>query len=176
MPRKLIKRFLPTPEKIKQQKSLHLLGDWLNDPNLWHINRVSVSKAFAVGLFMAFVPLPSQMIMAAAAAVFFRCNLPLSVALVWITNPITMPVIFYGAYKVGALLLNTPIADFEFELTWQWLGSELARIWQPFLLGCFVSGIIAAVLGKYSIDIIWRLHIADRWKKRCAKRQLTKGH
>ncbi len=169
MPRKLIQRFLPTPEKIKNQKGLHLLGDWLHDPNLWHINRVSVSRAFAVGLFMAFVPLPSQMVMAAALAIWFRCNLALSVALVWITNPVTMPVIFYAAYKFGTLLLNTPPTDFAFELTWEWLGSELATIWQPFLLGCFVSGLIAALLGMYGSSLLWRWHVVHRWQKRKAK-------
>lgn len=171
MPRKLIKRFLPTPEKIKNQKGLHLLGDWLHDPNLWHINRVSVSRAFAVGLFMAFVPLPTQMVMAAALAVWFRCNLALSVALVWVTNPVTMPVIFYGTYKFGTLLLNTPPTDFVFELTWEWLGSELATIWQPFLLGCFVSGLIAAFVGMYGSSLLWRWHVVHRWQKRKLARQ-----
>ncbi len=176
MPRKLIKRFLPTPEMIKQQKGLHILGDWLHDPNLWHINRISVSKAFAVGLFMAFVPLPSQMIMAAAAAVFFRCNLALAVALVWITNPVTMPIIFYACYKVGAFILSTPVADFQFELTWEWLGSELSRIWEPFLLGCLVCGIVSAMLGKYGVDLLWRYHTAYRWKKRLAFRNTNKNN
>lgn len=171
MPRKLIKRFLPTPEKIKQQKGLQILGDWLHDPNLWHINRVSVSRAFAVGLFMAFVPLPTQMVMAAALAVYFRCNLPLSVALVWLTNPVTMPVIFYAAYKIGALLLNTPVDEFGFELSWQWLGSELSRIWQPFLLGCFVSGVLAALLGSYGANALWRWHTRRRWQQRIEKRK-----
>jgi len=170
MPRKHIKRFLPTPEKIRNQKGLHLLGDWLHDPNLWHINRASVSRACAVGLFMAFVPLPTQMLMSAALAVLLHCNLPLAVALVWITNPITMPVIFYGSYKLGTLILNTPPTEFVFELSWQWLGSELANIWQPFLLGCFVSGLIAALLGMYGSLLLWRWHVVSRWRKRHSKK------
>ncbi|WP_159217560.1 DUF2062 domain-containing protein, partial [Klebsiella pneumoniae] len=80
----------------------------LYNPNLWCLNRRSAAGAFAVGLFMAFVPLPSQMIMAAGLAIVLGVNLPLSIALVWITNPITMPVIFYFTYKLGAWLMGTP--------------------------------------------------------------------
>ncbi|BBC42366.1 hypothetical protein PDPE_1-03207 [Photobacterium damselae subsp. piscicida] len=112
MPRQIIKRYLPNHETIKRQKALRIFGNVLYNPNLWCLNRRSASGAFAVGLFMAFVPLPSQMIMAAGLAILFGVNLPLSVALVWVSNPITMPVLFYGAYKIGAWVMNTPICRF----------------------------------------------------------------
>ena len=101
MPKRLIKKYMPDPEKLKQQKSLQFLGDRLHEPNLWHLNRRSVSLAFAVGLFAAWIPTPGQMAIAAAAAFYFRANLPISVALVWVTNPLTMPPMFYFAYIVG---------------------------------------------------------------------------
>ncbi len=69
MPKKLIKRFMPDHEMIKRQKALQLFGNVLYNPNLWCLNRRSASGAFAVGLFMAFVPLPSQMIMSAGLAI-----------------------------------------------------------------------------------------------------------
>ena len=71
------------------------------DPNLWHLNRHSAAGGFGIGLFFAFWPVPFQMWLSAFAAIPLRVNLPLSVATVWLTNPITMPPIFYGAYKVG---------------------------------------------------------------------------
>lgn len=117
MPKKLIKRFMPSHDRIKQQKALKIFGSVLYNPNLWCLNRRSAAGAFAVGLFIAFVPLPSQMIMAAGVAILCGVNLPLSVALVWISNPITMPVLFYFAYRVGAWLLHCPEQDFHFELS-----------------------------------------------------------
>ena len=171
MPKKFIKRYIPDHEKIRNNKQLNkLFGKLLHDPNLLHLNRRSVSMAFFVGLFMSFVPLPSQMIMAAAVAIFIRCNLPISVGLVWISNPVTMPPIFYFAYKVGAWILGTPEHEFNFELSWAWLGSELEAIWQPFLLGCTISGLFFGLLGFVSIRLLWRLHIVSAIKDRRKKR------
>lgn len=128
MPRHFIKKFLPSHEVIKRQKALKIFGNLLYNPNLWCLNRRSASGAFAVGLFMAFVPLPSQMLMAAGLAIMFGVNLPLSVALVWVSNPVTMPVLFYGAYRLGAWVLHSPDAGFHFELTWDFLLNQMSQI------------------------------------------------
>ncbi|MFP3345629.1 DUF2062 domain-containing protein, partial [Halomonas sp. SIMBA_159] len=74
--------------------------------------------AFAVGLFFAWMPIPFQMVASAAVAIPMRVNLPLSVSLVWLTNPLTMPVLFYLSYLVGCVVLRTPIEHFAFEASW----------------------------------------------------------
>ena len=51
---------------------------------------------------MAFLPVPFQMVLAALGALWRRVNLPLAVALICITNPLTMAPAFYLCYKVGA--------------------------------------------------------------------------
>ncbi len=176
MPKKFLKRYMPNHEKIRNNKQLNkVFGTLLHDPNLLHLNRHSVSMAFFVGLFMAFVPLPSQMIMAAAAAIFIRCNLPISVGLVWISNPVTMPPIFYFAYKVGTWILGTPEHAFNIELSWEWIATELEAIWQPFLLGCTVSGLVFGALGYGVIRLLWRLHIISAIKERKIRRAKKKS-
>lgn len=121
MPRKYIKRLLPKPDVILKQRALKIFGNLLYNANLWALNRRSAAGAFAVGLAVCFIPLPSQMIIAAGLAILFRVNLPLSVALVWISNPVTMPPMFYGAYKLGAWVLQEPPVPFHFELSWDYL-------------------------------------------------------
>lgn len=166
MPRKFFKRYMPDPHQIKQNKSISVFGNWLHDPNLWHLNRRSVAGAFAVGLFFAWWPVPLQMLFAAAAAIVFRTNLPISVGLVWISNPITMPPMFYFAYKVGAWLIGTPERAFEFEPTVEWIASELAIIWKPFLTGCMSLAIISSMIGFFAIHIIWRYSVIRRRNRR----------
>lgn len=167
MPKKFIKRYMPDHEKVRSHPHLNrIFGTLLHDPNLLHLNRRSVSGAFFVGLFMAFVPLPTQMIFAAAVAIWVRVNLPISVGLVWLTNPVTMPPIFYFAYKVGAWTLNTPVSEKNFELTWEWLGTELAAIWEPFLLGCLICAVVSGALGYIGMRLLWRLHVVRQWEAR----------
>ena len=137
---------MPDHDKIRDHKHLQFLGPLVHDPNLLHINRRSISGAFAVGLFMGWVPVPFQMVLAAIAAIIVRVNMPISVVLVWFSNPITMPPLFYSAYKLGAWILNTPERDFNFELSYEWLSQGLSDIWQPFLFGCFVLGACCSLI------------------------------
>ena len=166
MPRKLIKCFIPDHEVIKRQKALKIFGNVLYKPNLWCLNRRSASRAFAVGLFMAFVPLPGQMIMSAGLAIVCGVNLPLSVTLVWVSNPITMPVLFYFAYKVGALIMHTPPQPFHFELSWDFIMQQMSTLGPPFILGCMICGIISATAGYFGIKVLWRYSVLRSWQQR----------
>ncbi|MDH5546830.1 MAG: DUF2062 domain-containing protein [Gammaproteobacteria bacterium] len=170
MPRRLIRRYLPTPDKLRQAKGLGIFGDILFEPNMWHLNRKSFSGAFALGMFSAFIPVPFQMLISAAGALIFKVNLPLSVALVWITNPITMPPIFYFCYLVGAYALDTPVQAIDFELTYEWLKTELLRIWEPFLLGCFIMGVISSISSYFGARLFWRYIVVKSWANRKQRR------
>jgi len=162
--KKLLKRYSPNPHEVKNHKHLGWLSKHLHDPSLWNFNRKSISKAFAVGLFFAFIPVPFQMLLAAPGAVIFSANLPLSIALVWITNPLTMAPIYYGCYKLGAWLLGVQIeADFVMSLEYVW--QVFDTIWQPFLLGCLTVSVLSAVTGYFSIQFIYRYRVYRRSKK-----------
>jgi uncharacterized protein (DUF2062 family) len=174
MPRKLIKRYLPDHHKIREHKHLKCFGALLHDPNLWHLNRRSVSGGFFVGLLCVWIPAPFQMLIAAAIAIVARVNLPISVALVWISNPFTMPPMFYFAYKLGSWILGTPVHDITFELSFDWLMDELEHIWEPFLLGCLIMGLASAMVGYLAVRIIWRLHIFQYLKRRRLRRKQRK--
>jgi uncharacterized protein len=175
MARRLIKRFMPDVHTIRTHRHLQIFGTLLHDPNLWHLNRHSVSDAFAIGLFMAFVPMPFQMIPAAALAIYLRANLPISVALVWITNPFTMAPIFYFCYKLGTWVLGAKLQAFEFEISWNWLANELGQIWQPFLLGCFIVAALSSLVGYYGMQGLWRWHVVRDWERRKKSRLVKKG-
>jgi uncharacterized protein len=170
MPRKTLKQWLPTPHRIRKIEALHVLGDWIYQTNLWHINRYSASMAFFVGVFVAFLPLPGQMPLAAILAVLLRCNLPLSVALVWITNPVTMPAIFYVSYRVGALLIDVPVQVAEFELSTAWISARIGMLWKPLLLGSLLCGLLFGSLGYTAVSLLWRWHVARQWQRRKQRR------
>ena len=166
--KKLLHKVIPDFNSLKTHKNLQFLGDKLHHPNLWHFNRRSVSIAFAVGLFGAWIPTPGQMAIAAVGAFYFRGNLPISVVLVWLTNPLTMPPLFYFAYLVGLSILNLPATSFS-------IASVLSgEILFPFLTGCFIVGTLSASIGYFGINLFWRCNTLKRWNARKQKRLLPK--
>jgi len=174
MPKKFIKRYLPTPERVRAFSSLHFLGDILHEPNLWHINRHSVARAFLIGIFFTFIPMPFQMVAAAFFAIWFNANLPLSVILVWISNPVTMPPIFYFNYKIGALVLNRPVLDFQFQLSWSWLSGRLMDIGIPLYLGSVLIATVSACIAYLVIQYLWRRKVRKDWGERIRDRRLRR--
>jgi hypothetical protein len=175
MPRKFLKKYSPSPKTIRENKALSCLGESIHQPNLWYMNRNSVAKAFAIGLFCTWIPLPLQTVMAALLAIYYRAHLPLSVALVFITNPITIPPMFYFAYRLGGLMLGIEPQDVPMDLSWEWLTNTLAHIWEPLLFGCLILGIISSVAGYFFINTIWRKNIRKRWKDRKEERAYKKA-
>jgi len=177
MAKHLIRRITPDHDTIRNHKHLRVFGTLLRDPNLWHFNRRSASGAFAVGLFMAFMPLPMQMVFAAGAAILFRVNLPLSVVLVWVSNPLTIPPLFYFAYLVGNFILGQPpaAAEIEFELSAACVMESLSSIWAPLLLGSFICGSVLALIGYFGVRGLWRLHLVQHLKQRRERAKVRKA-
>jgi len=173
MPRKFLKRFLPAPHKVREDKVFRrFLGSWLHDPNIWHLNRHSVSGAFAIGLFMAFLPFPlGQTFMAAATAIFFRVNMPLAAALVWITNPVTMGPVYLLAIKLGELILGETVDITHFELSVDWLSEEFVTLWKPLATGCMVFSVVAAAVGYSGIHLLWRGYVLHKLRIKRRRRR-----
>jgi len=113
------------------------------------------------------IPLPSQMIAAAITAIIFRANLPLSVALVWISNPLTMAPIFYFNYVIGTLILGQETnEEFSFELSWDWIIHVLGDLWIPLYLGSVAVGLALGLLSFITIKILWRHYVIKHWSTR----------
>ncbi|MDD3610586.1 MAG: DUF2062 domain-containing protein [Halothiobacillaceae bacterium] len=173
MARKFFRKMMPPVHEVRDSKHLRIFGRLLHDGNLWHLNRRSVSGAFGLGLFAAFIPIPFQMILAAALAIIARVNLPIAVALVWLTNPLTMVPVAYVAYKLGALTLGLPPQEFAFNASVDWLMAQMDHLWLPLLVGSLMISLISGILGFVGVRLFWRLHVAFhmRQRRRRAARQ-----
>jgi uncharacterized protein len=170
MPRRFLKRYLPNAALLREHRALRPLGALLHNQDIWHMTRRSISGAAFIGFFVAWLPIPGQMLVAGTAAILFRCNLPLSVALVWVTNPLTMPAMFFSAYKLGAWLLDRRLMVTSSGMTWQWITNELPQIWQPLLLGSVIFGLLSAGTAFVLVRLIWRLHVAQAVRLRRSRR------
>ncbi|MDB2705133.1 DUF2062 domain-containing protein [Pseudomonadota bacterium] len=169
MPRKFLKRIMPDHKVMCEHPHLQKFGQRLTEPKLWHLNRRSVAGGLALGLFIGFMPILGQMVVAAAIAIFLRVNLPVSVMAVWVSNPLTIAPLYFFVYRVGARILQMPVKQHDFTMSWEWFTSEFLTIWQPFLLGSLVCGLIAALLGVLATRLVWRAVVVRNWLKRQKK-------
>ena len=170
MPKNRFQRYLPKPSEIRQNPLLRPVAHLLQRADIWHLNRRTAAGAVFIGLFCAFIPLPAQMLIAAALALLFRCNLPISIALVWITNPLTIPPMFYFSYKLGAWLLDMQLSVDSVDLSFGWLIDNLDTIGYPLIFGSLLCGWVAGLTGFVLTRVTWRFHVITRWRERRARR------
>lgn len=166
MPRQILKRILPQHHEVAHHWALRPFRALLTDPALLSLNRRSVAKAVAIGLFWAFMPVPLQGVFAVLMALWFRVNVLVPIACVWISNPLTLGPFVYLAYKLGALILGPSPEPFHFELSFAWLSDGFKRTWAPFLLGSFLLGLGSAALGYFSINYVWQYALLRRYEHR----------
>lgn len=173
MPRKFFRRLTPNRHRIVNQPFLRPVAQFLGDPNLWHLNRRSVSGGVALGLFVAFIPLPGQMLIAATGAIFMRVNIALAVAMVWATNPVTIPPLLWIAYQIGTALTgwSLPPPPAGGEMSIRYAMSQLPHIWLPLGVGLLTLAFISSLAGFTIIRLLWRLKISIHKRRRRAQRQ-----
>lgn len=160
------RRWLPEPEQLRQQAWLRPFRRWLDDPAIWRLSRRSVAVAAAIGLFWCYMPIPLQSIPAAALAIFLRVNLPVAVAMCWISNPLTLPPMIYAAWYTGHWFVDVPVDWSALDWSLASLGNLIEAIGTPFLIGSLLNGIVLALMGHLLTHSLWRWHVGRRWQAR----------
>lgn len=178
MSRKFFKKYLPSHDSIREHKYLGRLGAFLQHPNLWHLNRHSVSGGVAVGLFSGLVPGPLQMLTAAAIAIPLRVNLPVALVMTLYTNPLTIAPLYVAAYYLGTLITGAeshmiPPPDFSWNALGAWLGALVdwaASLGKPLIVGLLALASSLALTGYVAVRIGWRAAVTIAWRRRKAER------
>ncbi len=166
MPRRIVKQLAQWMEARRGHWSLRVFGQRHMDPQLWSLNRHAITSAFGAGVAIAFIPLPVHTVVGVLAALYWRFNLPVVLASTWVVNPFTVVPIYYGAYRLGTILLHSTPQHFAFQLSWSWLEHGLGPLWKPFLLGCLVSAIVCGVCARWGLELAWRRAIRRKLRQR----------
>jgi hypothetical protein len=160
-----LKKYLPTSEQIAEIRVLSSLRHLLLEPNLWHMNRYSLSFGFLIGGICCFLPIFFQTVPCVLLCVWIRCNVPVAVLLVWISNPITIGPMMYFAYRVGLWILGTEQEITLLNPSLEWFIDQLSIIWQPLIVGSLACGVAFGMAGFIVIQLYYRWRIA-RYKLR----------
>ena len=161
MPKAKLKKVLPTHAKIKELKILKIFGKLLHKREIWSLSRKKILGGVFIGMLVAFIPMPFQMVLVAFLAILFKVNFPITLPLVWITNPFTMPFIYYIEYEIGNFVLNVkdPIV-FSFET----MNENIGEIALSLYTGTFFVSIISAFTSVFIINLLWIKAVKDKRK------------
>ena len=118
------------------------------------VNRKSISRGVLIGLFWGFIPMPMQMLAVLAMTPFTKFNVPIAISMVWLSNPITMPFMYYMEYQTGNFLLGSEGLD-TIELTLSWFSNNWNRILLPLYVGTVPYSVGASTLIYFIINKLW---------------------
>ena len=175
MPRKFLKRYMPSVDRVRQVRALHLFGDALFHPALWHLNRRSAAGGVAVGMFCGLIPGPLQVISAIAMCLVIRANFPVAVVTTFYTNPLTIVPLYLVAYEYGSLFLPagalqvSALAPPPLASPGVWipqLVDWMAAMGKPLALGLVLLGVTLAAIGWVVVRLGWRAHAVWAWRRR----------
>ena len=189
MPKRHLKKFLPSHDTIREHRWLRPFGHRLQHHNLWHLHRRSVAGGVAVGLFCGLIPGPFQMLGAAICAVVFRINLPLALLTTLYTNPFTIVPLYLVAFALGRFVLGffghvagrfvapPEYGDPGAEGLLEWvgaLGDWLVQLGAPLAIGLPLLAALLAVCGYLAVRLAWRIHLVHAWRQRRLRRRIDR--
>lgn len=167
-----IQRYIPTREKLETHPLLRPLAPHLGHPSLWRLNRRSVPRGVALGLFIAVIIPVMHTAVAAVLAIPTRANVAVAALFTLVVNPLTIPPLYYAAYRLGwwELHHDAPLVN---HAAAQRFSSELSRLlfWIHEASGSIAVGVLtiaaaSAIIGYFVAALVWRFWSRNRFERR----------
>jgi len=150
-----LRELAPSREQLEANPWLRGLAPYLADPKLWCWSRRGVALGVAIGLFIGFLIPLAQILLAAAAAVFLRANVPVAAAGTLVTNPLTVPPIYYAAYHLGTWVTGSPATAMVSWADPLSILESLGSIGVPLFTGLAITASFAAAASYLLISQAW---------------------
>jgi hypothetical protein len=171
-----LSRHIPTRDSVQENRLLRPFARHLSHSSLWRMNRRSLPRGVALGLFVGVIIPFMHMVIAAILAIPLRANVAVAAAVTWVVNPLTIPPLYYAAYRIGswelhhdATLVN-PAAAERFS-------SELSRLlfWVhqasgPIAVGVLTIAAVVASIGYFGSAVAWRFILRGRRRRSQVRR------
>ena len=154
---------------INTKKLQDLLSKYKLSYEYISVNRTMVTRGIFLGLFTALLPIPFQMLVVILLMRFFIFNVPIAVILCWVTNPITMPFIYYAEYMIGSTILNTEVLVIEMSV--EWFSDNFASIFLQLYFGAFLLASVISSLMYFFVNYLWIYFVYQNKKVHHRKRK-----
>jgi uncharacterized protein (DUF2062 family) len=103
---------------------------------------------------------------------FFRFNVPIAIAMVWLSNPLTMPPMYYMEYLTGNFILGREGID-NIELTLDWFSTNMGDIFVPLYVGTAFYSIVVSSIVYFLLNWLWIRSVKEekcekekKWRKK----------
>jgi uncharacterized protein (DUF2062 family) len=166
------RRHIPTRETIQRHRLLRPFARQLSQPALWHMTHRSVPRAVAIGLGVGVIIPFFHTVIAAILAIPLRANVGIAAAFTLVVNPLTIPPMYYAAYRIGSWELHHD-ATLVNPATAARVSGELGRFlfWiheasGPIAVGILTIAVTAAALGYIVSALLWRSWLESKWRRR----------
>lgn len=139
-------RFLKHPRKLRRSPAMRWFARHFLDKRVWKPTQHTFSGGMAVGMFVTLQLLPIQMPAATILSAIFRVNIPIAIALCWLSNPFTLLPIAWAEYVLGKWFLElyttVPTTPFPTHLP-----DSMVDIWMVLKEHAPVVGVGGIILG-----------------------------
>jgi hypothetical protein len=136
------------------------------------MTRRSVPRGVAVGLLVAVIIPFMHTIIAALVAIPTRANVAVAAICTLVVNPLTIPPMYYAAYRIGSWELHHegPLVD---KAAAARFSSEVGRMlfWLhhasgPIAIGILTIAVGLSAFGYLAAALVWRFSSHSRWQRR----------
>lgn len=142
-------------KKANSKGKLDTFLDKYNLPRAYfNVNRKMITRGVLVGLFWGFIPMPMQMLAVMAVTPFMRFNVPVAIAMVWLSNPFTMPPMYYMEYLTGNFILGREGLP-DIELSLEWFSNHMGDIFLPLYVGTAFYSIVVSTCIYFLLNWLW---------------------
>jgi len=167
---KTLKKWLPSEAKLRRMGGGRPMR-WLTArKGVWSLHRRALAGGIALGLFIGLTPTVGfQTPLILAGALLFRANFPAAFLALWVSNPLTTPLLYWGFNRLGAALFAD---DFPVEAVahlapyLQMAIQQSTYLW----LGSLLLAVPGAILGYTAFIGAWRYATVRRWRQRSLRR------
>ncbi|WP_054692794.1 DUF2062 domain-containing protein [Desulfosarcina cetonica] len=120
-----------------------------------------IAMGMGLGIFVSILPIiPLQTLVAVGLAYLFRGSKSAAALGTWLSNPLTIPLVYYANYKLGCLLLGyeATLNNITFDSFSQLMALGIDVTWAMLVGGA----LIGAVLGIMAYFITLRIFVTIR--------------
>ena len=158
-------------KKQSKKSKIDKLLEKYNLPKAYlSVNRKMTTRGIGIGLFWGFIPMPMQMLAVISTTPFIKFNVPIAISMVWLSNPITMPFMYYMEYLTGNFILGLDGVG-DISLTLDWFSDNLSNIFLPLYVGTAFYSIFITILIYLSLNWFWIYSVKKERKEQQNQRK-----